>query len=66
MPSRSSPWRAWLPRFLPAGDAALTVEFGNRIAIPLNRKVRALAVALEQAGVPGVVEVVPTYRSLTI
>jgi KipI family sensor histidine kinase inhibitor len=55
-----------LPRFLPAGDAALTVEFGNRIAIPLNRKVRALGVALEQAAVPGVVEVVPTYRSLTI
>ena len=53
-------------RFLPAGDAALTVEFGNRIALPLNRKVRALAAALEKAALAGVVEVVPTYRSLTI
>jgi KipI family sensor histidine kinase inhibitor len=55
-----------LPRFLPAGDAALTVEFGNRIALPLNRKVRALALAIEKAALPGVIEVVPTYRSLTI
>lgn len=53
-------------RFLPAGDAALTVEFGNRIAIPLNRKVRSLALAIEKAALPGVIEVVPTYRSLTI
>ncbi|HEV8663507.1 MAG TPA: 5-oxoprolinase subunit PxpB [Candidatus Methylomirabilis sp.] len=55
-----------MPRFLPAGDAALTVEFGNRIALPLNRKVRALALAMEKAALPGVIEVVPTYRSLTI
>lgn len=55
-----------MPRFLPAGDAALTVEFGNRIAIPLNRKVRALALAIEKAALSGVIEVVPTYRSLTI
>ncbi len=55
-----------MPRFLPAGDSALTVEFGNRIAIPLNRKVRALALAIEKAALPGVIEVVPTYRSLTI
>ena len=53
-------------RFLPAGDAALTVELGNRIAVPLNRKVRALALAIEKAALPGVIEVVPTYRSLTI
>lgn len=53
-------------RFLPAGDAALTVEFGNRIALSLNRKVRALAAALEKAALAGIVEVVPTYRSLTI
>lgn len=55
-----------MPRFLPAGDAALTVELGNRIAIPLNRKVRVLALALEKAALPGVIEVVPTYRSLTV
>ncbi|MGH7395859.1 MAG: 5-oxoprolinase subunit PxpB, partial [Candidatus Methylomirabilales bacterium] len=55
-----------MPRFLPAGDAALTVELGNRIAIPLNRKVRVLALAIEKAALPGVIEVVPTYRSLTI
>jgi len=53
-------------RYLPAGDRGLVVEFGNRISMEINNQVRALAHALEAAGIPGLVEVVPTYRSLGI
>jgi inhibitor of KinA len=53
-------------RYLPAGDAALTVELGNRIALSVNQRVRAFCQAVEKAGIPGVIEVVPTYRSFTV
>jgi inhibitor of KinA len=55
-----------MPRFLPAGERGLVVEFENAVSIDINDQVRALAVGLEAARVPGVVEVVPTYRSLGI
>lgn len=51
-------------RILPCGDAALAVEFGSTIDPRLNAKVLALD-ALAGA-VPGVVEAVPTYRSLLV
>ncbi|WP_037446158.1 5-oxoprolinase subunit PxpB [Skermanella stibiiresistens] len=54
------------PRFLPAGDAALTVEFGQAIDAGINARVLALDAALTAAAMPGVVETVPTYRSLLI
>ncbi len=53
-------------RFLPAGERGLVVEFGNSISLDLNAAVRALAHALTPDRVPGVVEVVPTYRSLGV
>lgn len=42
------------------------VELGDAIDVALNRQVRALGLALEQARVKGVLEAVPTYRSLAI
>lgn len=54
------------PRFLPGGDEALFVEFGDEISPELNRRVRNLKLAIEKEKVPGVVETVPTYRSLLI
>lgn len=54
------------PRFLPAGDAALLVEFANEISEPVNRQVQALAHALAQARLPGLGEAVPAYRSLLL
>lgn len=42
------------------------VELGDRIDVRLNNRVRALTLAIEQAALPGVLEVVPTYRSLAI
>lgn len=54
------------PRLLACGDAALTVEFGSTVAAALNDRVLALDAAVRAAARPGVVETVPTYRSLTV
>ena len=54
------------PRLLPAGDSALVVEYGDRIDPAINRRVRELFLAIEQARVHGVVDLVPTYRSLLV
>ena len=53
-------------RLLPLGDAALTVEFGNRIDPALSAQVIAFAETLRAHTWAGVVDVVPTYRSVTI
>lgn len=66
------------PRLLPLGDAAWTVEFGDTIAPALHARVLGLAGALERArqaagegrmddnGIAAIVDVVPTFRSLTV
>ena len=50
-------------RFLPSGDTALTVEFGRDIDPSVNARVLALDARIAR-GVEGVLESVPTYRSL--
>jgi len=42
------------------------VEFENVVSIEVNSRVRTLGLALESARVPGLIEVVPTYRSLGV
>ncbi len=58
------------PRFLNLGDRALTLEFGDTIDRQLVIAVAALDVRLTQeitAGrLAGVIETVPTFRSLTV
>jgi inhibitor of KinA len=54
------------PRFLAAGDTALMVEFGDRVDAHLSALVLALGQNLGAAGVAGVIEVVPTFRSLLV
>ena len=54
------------PRFLSGGERAIFVEFGDSIDPDVNQRVRNLKLALEKAGIPGVVESVPTYRSLLV
>ena len=51
-------------KILPAGDCALVVEFGNEINEALNRKVQCLNEKVAAAHVKGIVETVPTFRSL--
>jgi len=57
-------------RYLSCGDTAFTVEFGNEISPALNGQVMALHAAIGQATsagrLPGVVETVPTMRSLMV
>ena len=54
------------PRFLPGGDKAIFVEFGDTIEPELNRRVRNLMLAIQKEKITGVVEIVPAYRSLLI
>jgi KipI family sensor histidine kinase inhibitor len=54
------------PRFLPVGDLGLTVEFGEAIDPDLNAAVIGLDLALAAAEIAGIVETMPTYRSLLI
>lgn len=53
-------------RCLDGGESCLVVELGDAIELALNRQVRALGLALEQTRMKGVLEAVPTYRSLAI
>jgi inhibitor of KinA len=57
-------------RLLNAGDGALTIEFGDAISPELVARVGALERALDAARargeLPGVIETVPTFRSLTV
>ena len=51
---------------LPAGERGLVVEMGNLISPAVNARVQRLAKHLSQRNIEGVIEVVPTYRSLLI
>ena len=51
---------------IPLGEQGLTIEFGETINLQTNESVLAFAAAVERAAIPGVMEVVPTYRSATI
>jgi len=54
------------PRFLPLGDRALCVELGDSISEATNRRVHSLSREIARLGARGVLEVVPTYRSLVV
>jgi inhibitor of KinA len=53
-------------RFLPAGDRALVVEFGDRVDRTLSSDVLRLDSMITPDAIEGVVETVPTFRSLTV
>ena len=53
-------------RILPSGDRAILVEFGNDIDRATSRRVLALDARLAAVAPEGVVETVPTFRSLMI
>jgi KipI family sensor histidine kinase inhibitor len=54
------------PRFLPSGDTAVTIEFGTEIDDRVNALCLAFDRALTDAAIPGVVETLPTYRSVLV
>lgn len=53
-------------RLLTLGDRGLLVQFGMGISLRDNLRVYRLAAALEEAGLPGVEELVPAYASLLV
>jgi KipI family sensor histidine kinase inhibitor len=54
------------PRFAPVGESALTVEFDDVIDPAVNARVRALDRAIAASNLPGIIETVPSFRSLLI
>lgn len=53
-------------RFLTAGEQGLVVELGDAIDPAVNAGVHRLAAVLSGAAYPGILQMVPTYRSLMI
>jgi KipI family sensor histidine kinase inhibitor len=54
------------PRFLRCGDRAIGIEFSDTVSESANLKVLSLDASLAAHKVDGIVETIPTYRSLTV
>ena len=67
--SMNSPIRSQVihqPRVLSCGDTAISFEFGDRIDRDLSMAAVALSRKIEAAGLEGVIESVPTFRSVLV
>jgi inhibitor of KinA len=53
-------------RVVPAGDSAVVVEFEEKIDPEINRRAVAVAETIQTAGLPGIRDVVPTFRSVSV
>lgn len=53
-------------RFLNAGDSGLVIEFGNEISEGINRRITYVTGKLDQAKLPGILDIIPTYRSILV
>jgi inhibitor of KinA len=53
-------------RIVQAGDSVLIVEFEERIDPAVNARAIAVAERLQEAGIAGVRDVVPTYRAVAV
>jgi inhibitor of KinA len=54
------------PVYRIAGDRGLLLELGDGIDPHVNRAVRKMSLAIEREGIPGILEVIPTYRSILL
>ena len=54
------------PRFLPAGDQALVMELGDTIEEACSMAIRSLVTSIRAEQVPGVTEMIPSYRSILV
>lgn len=52
--------------FLQNGDTAITVQFKNEISKEVNANVTALTSLIAQKNIKGVIEIIPTFASLTV
>jgi len=53
-------------RYLLMGDRGLLLEFGDEVSHEINEKVRRMAIAIRFEAIEGIIETIPTYRSLLI
>lgn len=53
-------------KFLITSDTSVCVEFGNEISKDINAKIRAFEATLKENPIEGVLETVPTYRSVLV
>lgn len=53
-------------KYIPSGDCGIVMEFGNEISVDINRKVREVVNSLEKEKINGIVEWIPTYRSIML
>ena len=53
-------------RLLPLGDSAITIEFGDEINPQINARAIAFVKTVVNQGWHGILDVVPTYRSVTV
>jgi KipI family sensor histidine kinase inhibitor len=54
------------PRFAAVGDTALSVEFASVIDPAVSALVRALDLAIAASDIPGIVETIPSFRTLLV
>ena len=52
--------------FFHMGDRGLLLEFGDEISQEINEKVRRVVLSIQSEAIPGILETVPTYRSLLV
>ena len=52
--------------FLPSGDTAIVIEFGTAIDRAVSEAVLRLGARIRDAGIAGILELVPTFRSLMV
>ncbi|BFL73217.1 5-oxoprolinase subunit PxpB [Anaerococcus nagyae] len=53
-------------KYLPSGDSALVMEFGNEISKEINASISQVVNYLKDERLNGIVDILPTYRSILI
>lgn len=53
-------------KIFPLGDSALTIDFGNKVDEQINTEVITRHHQLKEDTIPGIIELIPAYSSLTI
>ena len=54
------------PQYRRVGEGGLLVEFANEISPEVNRRVRTLLAALDATPPPGLLDLIPAYRTLLV
>jgi KipI family sensor histidine kinase inhibitor len=64
--SGTSGWSDEFPRAFPLAESGLLVTFGDDLSVPLSRRIAALTETLLALDHPGIVDLVPSYTTLTV